>query len=582
MKRLWWLAVGPCGLALGFAAVVVAGRHGGHTTYTGASGLATVAELAAGWSLVAVGWLLSARAGSRRAGVVVALAGVAWFASDWAGWEDGPAAIRTVGFLAGGAAFALALDGVVSSTAGGGAARAGRALILAVYAETILVALGRALSRDPFDDPRCWSDCTSSNVFLVHHARGLARALDFVDLRFAIASGAALAALSLWRLAAAGRPARRRLWPLLIALAAFGTAFATRAAALLGDRVEDPHDTLLGALFVARCLAAIGLAAGLAWRLVLMRQTRTAVARIAGELSKTPSPGWLEAAMARAIGDSSLSIAYWLPGARRYVDRDGHPVETLPRNGRASTAIVRDGEPVALVTHDPAVLDGPALLREIGAAARMAVDNERLQAEARAQLVELRASRARIVETADMERRGLERDLHDGAQQRLLALSYDIRLARSAAERDGEASAADGLDSALAQTQRAIDDLRELAHGIFPAILEEGGLARALETLADTAPLPVELGTLPHERLPAAVARAAYATVAEAIEDAAARQATFLSAEVVIASGRVGVTVHDDGGPRRSGLVHLADRVGALNGSLDLSPGGLRVEIPCA
>ena len=187
---------------------------------------------------------------------------------------------------------------------------------------------------------------------------------------------------------------------------------------------------------------------------------------------------------------------------------------------------------MAIVVHDAALLEGPALEREIGSAARLAVENERLQAEVLAQLEDLRASRARIVETGDAERRRLERDLHDGAQQRLLALSYDLRLARAAAEAEGDREHATLLASAGDEAQAALGELRELAHGIYPAILAEAGLAPALATLADEAPLPVELGEVPPERYGAPVETAAYLTVAEAIADAAGRRATFVSVDV--------------------------------------------------
>src|SRR5439155_3673120 len=148
----------------------------------------------------------------------------------------------------------------------------------------------------------------------------------------------------------------------------------------------------------------------------------------------------------------------------------------LAENGRAVMTIERSGHPIALVAHDATLVDGSRLDREIGPAATLAIENERLQAEVLAQLEDLRASRARIVETGDAERLRLERDLHDGAQQRLLALSYDLRLARAAAEADGDAELVTLLATAGDEAQTALGELRELAHGIYPAILAEAGL----------------------------------------------------------------------------------------------------------
>jgi signal transduction histidine kinase len=226
------------------------------------------------------------------------------------------------------------------------------------------------------------------------------------------------------------------------------------------------------------------------------------------------------------------------------------------------------------------MLERPGLLEEVLAAARIGIENERLQAEVLAHVEDLRASRARIVETGDAERRKLERDLHDGAQQRLLALSYDLRLAR--AEANGDAATTALLTSAVDEAQAALEELRRLAHGIYPAILAEAGLGPALASLADYAPIPVELGDVPAKRLPDPIETAAYVAVADAIDDAVARGATFVSVEVSLAGGEVVVMVADDGSDRQAALVQLADRIGALGGSLETGPTTLRAEMPCA
>jgi signal transduction histidine kinase len=237
---------------------------------------------------------------------------------------------------------------------------------------------------------------------------------------------------------------------------------------------------------------------------------------------------------------------------------------------------VRGGVEVALVVHDEAV-DAEQIRREIGAAARLAVDNERLQAELLAQLADLRASQVRIVEAADAERRRLERNLHDGAQQRLLALSYDLRLAHSGAAGDGELPTF--LRSAGAEAQAAVTELRELAHGIYPAVLTESGIDAALWTLADAAPVPVEIIAAPEERFAEAVERTVFVVVAEAV-DAAHRLG---SSHVEVRVLREGdVVVLDIGGAGQGPFVHLEDRVGALGGRLLVAGDCVRAEIPCA
>jgi signal transduction histidine kinase len=232
--------------------------------------------------------------------------------------------------------------------------------------------------------------------------------------------------------------------------------------------------------------------------------------------------------------------------------------------------------------HDARLLDQPGLLQEATAAARLAIENERLQAELRAQLEELKASRTRIIETGDTARRRLERDLHDGAQQRLLALAYDLHVARARAEAGGEPALATLLTAAADEAQAALGELRDLAHGIYPAILAEAGLAPALQTLADEAPLAVELRDVTAARYGTPIETAAYRTVVESIADAANRDATVVSVDVNREGDRLIVTVGDDGADRTTPLVHVADRVGALGGVVEVGPKEVHAEVPCA
>ncbi|HEX6714943.1 MAG TPA: histidine kinase [Thermoleophilaceae bacterium] len=580
MKRLVRPAVALAAFAYGLVAVGIAARHGGATTYAGASSIAQSAELATGWALVAAGLLLSGRPGWTRIGTVLVVAGFAWFARDWVGWEGGPNAIRTAGFLALGLTFAFVVDALVSWPAQAPPSIT-RLLVGAVYAETVLAAAGRAALRDPFEDPHCWSDCTAHNVLLIHADRSVARALDFVDLRFAVVAGAALAAVAAWRIAVESGPARQRLWLVLVPGAVYGLVHAATALRLVGGRTEDATSTSFAVGFGARSVALICLAAGAAAVLVRIRATRTAVGRLAEALGEAPAPGALEAAMAEAVGDPSLTIAYRLGRGAGYVDRDGRPVEIAPTRGRAATTIVRGADPVAVVLHDPGVIDGGGIARAVGATARLAVDNERLAAEARAHLAELRASRARVVASADAERRRLERDLHDGAQQQLLALSYDLRVARASAQSAGRRELAAELEAALREAEAALDELRELAHGIYPAVLEESGLGPALRTLAARAPLPVELELAATGRVSTAAERATYVAVAEAIGDAADRRATYVWVALSRSNGHLHLRVRDDGAARTESLTDLADRLGALQGVLELRPTAIDAEIPC-
>jgi signal transduction histidine kinase len=245
-----------------------------------------------------------------------------------------------------------------------------------------------------------------------------------------------------------------------------------------------------------------------------------------------------------------------------------------------------------MICHDASLDTEPELVAAVGAAASLALENERLNVELRARVEELRASRARIVEAADEERRRLERDLHDGAQQRLVSLALNLRLIDSKLDSDPQA-ARDLLGETANELGEATTELRELARGLHPAVLSDRGLGPALEALAGRAPLEVELGEPPAERLPAPVESASYFVVAEALTNVA-RYANASRAEVRVsrANGRVEVEVRDDGDggadpAAGSGLRGLADRVSALDGRLEVvSPQGrgtvVRAVIPCA
>jgi signal transduction histidine kinase len=319
-----------------------------------------------------------------------------------------------------------------------------------------------------------------------------------------------------------------------------------------------------------------------------------AVGELMARLGEAPRRGELRDALAEALGDPSLELVYWLPEDSRFVDARGHPVE-LPESGsgRAVTRVEREGEWVAAIVQDAVVADGQGgWLEAIGAAASLALENERLDAELRSKVEELRASRRRMLSIGLEERRRLERDLHDGAQQRLVSMALNMRLARTRL-RDDPASAERLLDGAGDELESALGELRELARGIHPAVLSDRGLGTALETLAARAPLPVELGRLPRERLPEAVELAAYFVVSEALTNVAKyAAATHALVDVERVDGRLVVRVADDGVGGAdpglgTGLRGLADRLAVIEGRLEIdsAPGHgttVTARIPCA
>jgi signal transduction histidine kinase len=290
-------------------------------------------------------------------------------------------------------------------------------------------------------------------------------------------------------------------------------------------------------------------------------------------LQQPLAPGHLRSALAEALHDPSLQLAYWLPARRAYVDAEGQVV-AVADDERGVTRINRAGEPLAALLHDPVLAENRALLDGVASAAGMTLENERLQAELRAQLLELRASRARIVEAGDSARRRLERNLHDGAQQQLVALSVALSLvAERVRSRDTET--AEQLDAARGELTDALAELRELARGLHPALLSRG-LAAALTGLAERAPFPVDVQVRLASEIPENVAATAYYISAEALTNVA-RYASAEQARIDAAgtSSMLELVIEDDGiggaeARPGSGLEGLRDRIDAMGGTLEL------------
>jgi signal transduction histidine kinase len=326
--------------------------------------------------------------------------------------------------------------------------------------------------------------------------------------------------------------------------------------------------------------------------LLSVRLHRGAIAQLMIELGSAASPASLREPLARALGDPSLEVAFWIPAEGRYVDAAGHQTELPTGEPRRAVSVLRhEGQPIAALSYDSALIEEQTFLDAVAAATRLTLENARLQAEVRAQLAEVRASRARILAAGDEERKRLERNLHDGAQQRLLATRLALQMARGELPRgDGAASAI--IDEADAELQGALEDIRTLARGLHPAILTDEGLTPALATLARRSQVPVEIVCVPPERLPGEVETAAYYLVAEALANAAKHADASQFRIAVHREHHYAVVLIDDdgcGGARiipGGGLAGLRDRVDAIGGRLRVeSQAGagthLRAEIPC-
>jgi signal transduction histidine kinase len=382
-----------------------------------------------------------------------------------------------------------------------------------------------------------------------------------------------------------GRPRRRAI---AFVIDSFALALVMIAALFVIAAFDWP-----GFLEVQRVtLFVVGLSP-LAFLLGLLdaRLARSAVGELLVALRTEPAPPELRDALAHTLRDPSLTLAYWLPDFKSYVDVNGRPV-TLPDDGRrTATLIDRNGEHVAALVHDPALDDEHQLLEAVGAAAGMSLENARLQAELRARVDELRGSRARVIDAGQKERQLLERDLHDGAQQRLIALSLRLSLLKKSLPDEPEVR--HELDAARSEIALSLEELRDVARGIHPAVLSGHGLAVAVESLSAHAPLPVRLEMCVEDRLPERVEVAAYYVISESLANVA-KHAHASEARVSLErrDDYLVVEIVDDGDggadtERGSGLRGLADRVEALGGRLRVwTPlgGGTRVqaEIPCA
>jgi signal transduction histidine kinase len=421
------------------------------------------------------------------------------------------------------------------------------------------------------------------NVFLISADPGTANTIDRIEASVNATAGLALAVVGITRWLRAAPPLRRLLLPTL--------AGSLTALVLV---IQVYYDLITGTFIRSsqEVTAVLLVSVPLAFLLGMLRLqlARAGMADLVVALHRAPESIRLSEALAKALGDPSLVLAYWLPRFDTYVDADGTPL-ALPEegSGRAATFVDNDGEHVAALIHDPALVHQPELLEVVCAAANVALERERLQAELGARVVELHASRERIVAAGDAERRRLERNLHDGAQQRLVAIALQLRLLQ---RKVGDDPSAEQLVAAASdELALSLSELRELARGLHPAVLEHG-LAAALESLASRSTVETRVSFEPRDRLPQPVELAAYFVASEALANVAKyAEATSVTMRVWRIGAVASIEVCDDGvggadDSGGSGLRGLADRVEALHGSLRVvSPPGtgttVTAELPC-
>jgi len=502
-------------------------------------------DLLTGWTLVGCGLIGWSRRPESRSGALMAATGLTWFAANFT--TTGFGALDWLGahllYLYRGPLVHL----VLTYPRGRSVGRLERAAVAGGYGAALVLPVWRS------------------------------------DIATIALAGVLVAAATGGYFGALGRERREHLYALQ------ATAFV--AAVLVGAdvlRLVFPTTGANEATLLGYQAALCALAVGLLATLILAPWERPPVTDLVVELGEARS-GTLRDALSRALGDPTLEVGYWLPDRGMYVDAAGRALD-LPAHGsdRRVTRVQRDGQELAALVHDPAVLDDPALLEAVTAAARLGAANARLQAQVRARVEELQVSRRRLIEASDDERRRLEQRLREGTVRRLDSLAELLAAARGRAGPETATS----IDRAESQLLHTLADLRELAAGLHPRELAANGLAEALRSLAEQSPVRVEL-EVSSERLPREVEAAAFFVCSEALANVV-KYASASHAVVTATASRGGLRVEvvDDGvggadAAGGTGLRGLADRVEALGGTLDLeSPPGrgtrLTAELPLA
>ncbi len=571
------LAIAALLLGVGALVAVINGQHNIHR------GAYAALTLGIGWGFIGTGLYTWTRRPASNIGPLMTAVGFAGLLKALA--FSGDSVIFTIGSLSELLIYALLIHLLLSFPSGRLERGVDRLLVGVAYFNATVMQLAAFVLNNPAKAgcPNC-----PANPLLIHHSQA-GGVIIAAQLDIAVAVLGAVVAVLYRRWRGSSTSQRRSLAPVLaVGSLTFGllmTELIVEQASLSSTVADGLTLALFGSL---ACLPFAFLVGLVRFRFSQAEAISSLLGRLGGGAGRVS----LREALADALGDPTLQLAYWVPNQAAYVDADGRPVRIdPPPEGKITTTVENEGTRVAAIVHDAELADERDLVQAVGAAAALSLENERLDAELRAHVDELRASRARIVTAGYDERRRLERDLHDGAQQRLMALGINLRLARDRIGSDAESAAL--LDASLEELNEATRELRELARGIHPAALTDRGLASALNGLAGRSPVQVELIVeTPDRRLPSSVESAVYFVVAEALTNAARyAQARKVKVTVVRNNGQVDVQVSDDGvggadPAQGSGLRGLSDRVAALDGRLELTSADgdgttVTAQIPC-
>jgi signal transduction histidine kinase len=562
-------------VASAIAAAVAASSDTGHPLALALARAAMVGVPAA------VGLYAIARGPGERFGAVLVVVGAAWFLTTFA--ESSEELPYSLGRIAGWFIEVLIVYALLSFPTGRLESHADRLLVRAMGVVLVVFYLPRILFAEHFDVPSpytsCVADCPRNAFFAVNHEPAFMHAVLRPAGTTALALIMAVVAVRLWRRMSMATPLSRRIFQAVLVIAA---ARATLMVIGAGMRWIDPDEPIVEAIAWALALAVPALAIGfliglLRWDFFAGR----ALARLASSVQAMPDGPTLRRAFAEAFRDDSIQIGFPASHGEAGLWNDcwGDPIAS-PRNGdgRAVSDVTDRGVVVAALFHDQALCAHPELIRAGTAMAAVALDNQRLSAEADAAADEVRQSRARLATEAERERRRIERDLHDGAQQHLVALRIELELAEDLVRQDAERGAV-RLHELEGQVDEALGELRSLAHGVYPALLADRGLDEALRAAVARCTVAAKLHVIAPVRCDPEIEGAVYFCVLEALQNVAKHAAGARRALVTLDGTRHGelrFTVRDDGaGTDRlvagAGVTNMRDRVAAFGGDIRIA-----------
>lgn len=521
-----------------------------------------LADLAIGWAMIGTGLLAAVARPSQPAGRRLVVAGFLWFLGTFQRADE--FAVGSLAFAAQGYFDVVLLLIALSFPSRWPERRSERLVVVLAFSLYLASSVARLAGRA--------TDFIGHDVIDTGTALQLVGWLDFARLASIVVGGA----LVIRRWIGATPAARQIIGPVIAAgsasalAVAFALDYPLTALGLAPELDPQIYTPLTWAFNTVRLVVPFGMLLGI----VRQRAVRSSVADAVVAAGEAPSSLDLRGALADSFGDPRLRVFKWDDDLALYLDEDGDPV-TDPQSataGRTTTPVGIGDRRLALLVHDAALDQDPAIVSAAVAVTRLVVENERLSRESERRLRDVEASRARLVEAGDVERRRIERDLHDGIQQRLVALAMHLRRAQLGAG-EGEA-ARSALRYGADEVLGIVQDVREFASGIHPAVLSEAGLAAAIRGLADRSPVPVELDlVLSGSGSPSTLA-AAFFVISEALANttkhANAGRAWVRASD---SDGRLEIRVDDDGRGGAvigGGLEGLMDRVTALGGTITI------------